>query len=154
MKNCKEIKDLILTDYIDEQIDQATKSRVETHLLSCPDCQAFSQEVKSSLVVPFEQAERQAVPAHLWNSIKEKIEEKEYAVASNPFEKLLELLFPRLVPAFASVAILILVGSFVFHDQLVKRDQAKAQEKYLVSLLSTAEDNSDGLGTTIEEYFL
>ena len=154
MNNCKEIQDLILTDYIDGQADQETKSHVENHLLACADCRVFAQEVKANLVVPFERAQRQTVPAHLWNSIKEKIEEEQYARAPDFLDRLLDLFSSRLAPVLASLAVLIVVGSFVFHDRLVKHAREEAQGKYLASLLSPAEDNTSGLGTTIEEYFL
>ena len=165
MKKCDHFKDLILTDYIDGELDKVSVESVEIHLLDCSDCRAFFKEVKDATVI-FPVSCRanvlhQAVPAELWGMIKENIEHENQA--TSPLENFIEklkglMVFPRMVPVFASLVLMLLVGSVTLNTIHVQRAQAKAQGEYLVSMLepagpSTPSDNND-LGTPIEHYFL
>jgi predicted anti-sigma-YlaC factor YlaD len=55
MKKCDQIKDLILTDYIDGELGKDIAAGVEAHLLDCGDCRAFFKEVKNTTSLPFQQ---------------------------------------------------------------------------------------------------
>jgi anti-sigma factor RsiW len=161
MKKCEQIKDLILTDFIDGELDKGLAESIENHLLDCSDCRAFFKEVKNNASLPFQKALQGPVPAQLWSAIKEKIESENQA--KGPIEDILDKLrgltvFPRLVPVFASVALMLIVGSVTFNTVQVQQAKDKDQGEYLVALLSptgpsTQGDNND-LGTPIEHYFL
>ena len=161
MKKCDHFKELILTDYMDGELDKDAVAGLESHLLDCVDCRAFFKEVKNNAVVPFKQALRQPVPAELWDTIKQNIEQKDQV--SNPLEDLLDklkglIVFPRMVPVFASLVLMLLAGSVTLNTIQVQQAKEKDQGEYLVSLLSptstsTSSDNNDG-GTPIEHYFL
>jgi len=158
MKKCEAFKDMILTDYIDGQLDKNTAKTLESHLQGCHDCRAFLQEIKVRAVLPFAKANRQQVPAELWETIQQKIENEEQAPGLwegfiNGLKGL--FVFPRLVPVFASLIIMLLVGSVGLNTIQVQQAQTKDQGEYLVSLLSPASpgDNNDP-GTSIEHYFL
>jgi anti-sigma factor RsiW len=161
MKKCEQFKDLILTDYMDGELDKELKTSVESHLLDCGDCRAFFKEVKNKAALPFQQASRQPVPEELWLTIRQGIEGQ--AQSSSPIEALMDrlkglIIFPRLVPVFASLALMFLAGSVTLNTINIQRAQAKDQGEYLVSLLSTsgssASSDSNDLGTPIEHYFL
>jgi hypothetical protein len=161
MKKCEHFKDLILTDYIDRELDKARASDLESHLLDCEDCRVFFKEVKSNVAVPFERIGQQPVPAELWGTIKQNIERKNQEV--NPLEYLIDKLkgivvFPRVVPVFASLALMFIVGSMTLNNMQVRQAQEKDQGEYLVSLLSptaaaSSAENNDS-GSPIEHYFL
>jgi predicted anti-sigma-YlaC factor YlaD len=157
MKRCDQIKELIMTEYIDGLSDKIVIGQVEGHLLDCSECRAFFKDVKNT-VVPFEQASQQPVPAELWASIKQSIEQKHQAV--NPLEGFMEglkglMVFPRLVPVFASLVLMVLVSTVSLNTIQVQQAQAKDQGEYLVSLLSpTAPTESNDGKTPIEQYFL
>jgi predicted anti-sigma-YlaC factor YlaD len=151
--------DLILTDYIDGQVDQNTAESVQSHLRNCSDCAAFLKEVKDTGVVPFQQGALQPVPAELWDAVRQGIEEEK----TNPLEDLIDrmrgwMVFPRMVPIVASFVVMFLVGSVTVNTIQIQQAKEKEQGEYLVSLLSpqgnaSPGDNND-LGTPIEHYFL
>jgi anti-sigma factor RsiW len=165
MKKCDHFKDLILTDYIDGELHKNSAENVESHLLDCSDCRAFLKEVKNNMALPLHRAAHQPVPAELWDTIKQKIEQENQEVS--PWANFVDgfkgiLAFPRMVPIFGSLAVMLLAGSVTLHTIQIEKTQAMAQSKdqgeYLLALLSstgspTSSDNND-LGTPIEHYFL
>ncbi len=161
MKKCEHFKDLILTDYLDGELDKNLAESLESHLLDCGDCRAFFKDVKNNASLPFQKVSQQPVPAELWSAIKQKIENQDQA--ANPLEVILDklkglIVFPRLVPVFASLVLMFLAGSVTLNTVHIQRAQDKEQGEYLVSLLSTAgssaQSDNNGLGTPIEHYFL
>ena len=42
MTNCKKSQELMLTDYLDDQMTAKEKARIEEHLESCRKCREFS----------------------------------------------------------------------------------------------------------------
>lgn len=161
MKKCEYFKDLILTDYIDGELDKSTVGNLEGHLLDCSDCRAFLKEVKSNAALPMDQARQQTVPPQLWDSIRQRIEEENQA--TSPFADFMDkirglIVYPRLVPVFASLALMFLAGSVTLNTIQIQQAKAQDQGAYLVSLLGStgapASSENNDLGTPIEHYFL
>ena len=160
MKKCEHFKDLILTDYIDRQLDKDSAGSLEDHLLDCEDCRAFLKEVKNKAISPFQQAFKEPVPVELWDTIRQGIE---HGQEPGPLEAFIEHLkglfvFPRLVPVLASLTLMFLAGSVTLDKIHVQQAKAQEQGEYLISLLTSSDasspsDNND-LGTPIEHYFL
>src|SRR4051812_23957848 len=125
MDNCKKFQDLILTDYIDGEIDQKTREMIDSHVRACPQCQRLAEDVKQNLVAPFKSVERENVPDQVWISLKEKIENEKYAPApavSGFIDRFIEsFLSPKLVPVYLNMIVLVLIGSWLLHDrQIIK----------------------------------
>jgi len=165
MKECDRFKDLILTDYIDGELDSTMAASLESHLLECSDCRAFLKEVKNNaaiLPVPCPaNVLQQPVPAELWDAIKQSIEDENHA--TSPVADFIDKLkgfvfFPRLVPVFVSLIVMFLVGSVTFNTLQIKQAKEKDQGEYLVALLGptgqAASLDSNDVGTPIEHYFL
>ncbi len=161
MKKCEHFKDLILTDYIDGELDKNLAGSLENHLLDCSECRAFFKEVKNNAALPFQQARHQPVPAGLWGAIKQSItyENKATTPLADFIDRLKGLIvFPRMVPVFASLILMLLAGSVTLNTIQIRQVKERDQGEYLVSLLSptspsVSSDNNDG-GTPIEHYFL
>jgi len=161
MKKCDGFRDLILTDYIDGELDKDAVAGVEGHLLDCSDCRAFFKEVKTNGALPFQQAIRPPVPSELWSTIKQRIEDEKQGSFSleDLIDKLRGLIvFPRIVPVFASLIVMFLAGSVTLNTIQVQQAKDREQGEYLVSLLSSSgaslpADNNEGT-TPIEHYFL
>ncbi len=160
MEKCDHFKELILTDYIDGELGKDSAGSLENHLLDCDECRAFFKEVKNN-AAPFQQASRQPVPAGLWEAIRQSIEHENQA--TNPFADFIDrlrglIVFPRMVPVFASLALILLVGSVTLNTIQVQQVKERDQGEYLVSLLSpagpSAASENNNLGTPIEHYFL
>jgi hypothetical protein len=165
MKKCDHFKDLILTDYLDGELDKDSTGNLENHLLDCTECRAFLKEVKNNAVIfPVSCSANvlhQPVPGELWDAIKQNIEHD--SQVSSPFPDFVVKLkglfvFPRMVPIFASLVLTFLVGSVTLNTIQIHQTKDKDQGEYLVSLLSSTgssapSDNNDS-GTPIEHYFL
>jgi len=160
MKKCEQFKDMILTDYIDGELDRSLSSSLEAHLLDCNECRVFYQEVKSNAVLPFQRSPRQPVPSELWDAVRQGIEDKGRVV--DPVGDLIAQLkglfiFPRMVPVLGSLVLMFLVGTVALNNVHVQRAQVSDQGEYLVSLLSptsSAQGENNDYGTPIEHYFL
>ena len=158
MKKCDQYKDLILTDYIDGELDKNSAGELESHLQGCGECRAFFKEVKNNAVLPMQQALSQPVPVELWDTIRQRIDDENQKI--NPLADFIDkikglVLFPRMVPVFASLILMLMVGSVTVNTIQVQQAKAQDQGEYLVSLLSSAgsSENNDP-GTPIEHYFL
>lgn len=160
MDRCEQFKEIILTDYIDGALNAVAKKEVDDHLSQCAACQAFANEVKSTLVLPFEKANRQEVPAELWGQIKEQIAQEQIPQESfldRVTEWLGNLSMPKLVPVLGSFVMVFFVSSMVFFDHQTKQAQDLERGSYLAYVLDTAGNlgqiDSD-METPIEQYFL
>jgi hypothetical protein len=157
MNNCHKIKDLILTDYIDQELPEDQKNEVSAHLTFCVNCQKFAEETAQTLVVPFSNAPKEQVPEHLWDDIKSKIQEDTaFAPQSNLIERFfLGLKYPKFAPILMSLILLLIIGSLSAHNSQLKQTKDKDQVQYLSALLDSETDTSaNNFGTSIEEYFL
>ena len=161
MKKCEHFKDLILTDYIDGELDKNSALSLEDHLSGCGECRVFLKEVKDNAAMPLKRTLQEPVPAVLWEGIKQNIENKNQE--AEPLADLIAglkgwFVFPRLVPVFASLFVMLLAGSAVLNTIHIQQAKDKEQGEYLVSMLSPKDisaqaDNNDG-ATPIEHYFL
>lgn len=161
MKKCDAIRDLVLTDYIDGELDKNIQVIMESHLQNCRDCRAFAQAVKNNATGPFQKAHRQPVPVVIWETIRENIEAKgkKYNFLEGCYGRLKELVFiPKFVPVFASVVLMFLIGSVALNTIQIDQVKDKDQGEYLVSLLDTTgslvQTDNNGFETSIERYFL
>lgn len=161
MSTCEEFRDLVLTDYIDGELDEKTKGRLEGHLRACAHCREFADEAKARLVVPFVRAPRAAVPEDLWRSIEQNIanEIEEARPVINWAGRLAQLFtLPRLVPVILSFILFISAWFWVLHNrqatQVASNDLGESGAYVLDSVGQLAETDNNNLGTSIEQYFL
>jgi anti-sigma factor RsiW len=161
MEKCDYFKDLILTDYIDGELDKNSAGNLESHLLDCSDCRVFLKEVKDNAALPFQQALHQPAPARLWDTIKQSIEHENQAKSplADRIAQLKGWVFaPRMVPVFASLILMFLAGDVALNTIQIQQAREKDQGEYLVALLSLRDssvpsENNDW-GTPLEHYFL
>ncbi len=159
MNKCKKIQDIIITDYIDGELEGNELKIIEDHLLDCESCRKFAQSARESMskihVKPKD------VPEDLWLSIRSAIE-NENRSKNNVIFRITEyiklLRFPRLVPVFGGVSVVILIVVSIVLGRVTKLANENEQFEYLSNLLSVNNGYSTaeniGLGTAIEEYFL
>lgn len=157
--DCIKCKDLILTDYIDGQMQPKAKAALEAHIAQCADCAALAKEAGQLLSVPFAQAQRQEVPPYLWHRIKTSVERQAYAPAAPTVWERLRgaMALPRLAPALATFVLVALVGTVSIKQYNVQQAKAEGQGQYLAYVLAssdTAESDNGNLGTSLEDYFL
>jgi len=112
---CERIQDLILSDYIDGQVDESNRRLVAEHIEGCSACREFEAAVRAKAVEPFKDARKAEVPVYLWEGIRRKIaaEGRTTGVLTGVamtlrrgLEGLLRI--PKPAVAFAFVAVLII----------------------------------------------
>ena len=160
MDSCKKFKDLILTDYIDGEIDKLSKQHIEDHLHFCSKCRLFIEEIEKNVVGPLKKIKPEKVPPQVWSSIEEKIKQKEYF--PNPVAEFIQQLMeifslPQRAPVLGMLVLLVLGGLMVHHLQ-IQQAKEKEQGEYMISLIDTTEDSAEAENndseTSIEKYFL
>jgi len=164
---CKHIQEIIITDYIDGQLGNDAKSRIDQHLSHCLACQNYLKSVRTGLVRPFNNASKDVPDAVLWSNIREAINEKnqlqiEQSLRPDFWERLRSSIhIPRPAFALASiVTIIFMIGSSgqLFLSSPVMNINGQDQVAYMSSLIDdpTAVDanKASDYQTPIEKYFL
>lgn len=155
--NCKKARELILTDYLDEQMEAEPQKSLEDHLSACFHCREFVSVAQKNILKPFMDAEKAHPSDQVWRQIKETIKEgpesampDSLTVFLNIFKKY--FLFPKSAYALAGILVLILVTIPWTRPMMNK------EIKYIEYLVEATEDVSTsqdgGYGTSIEDFFL
>ncbi len=165
--NCKNIQDLLLTDYLDGQLEEEKKKTFDDHLNSCFDCREFALVAQNNIMQPFINAENLIPPDHIWEGIKKTIEEKpeplRFGFWTSFWNSIKEsFLFPR--PAYALAGILVIfvvimtLNSMNLERQQKTNHESEKEIEYITYLakntLDVSVDQNGGYGTAIEYYFL
>ncbi|HLF18719.1 MAG TPA: hypothetical protein VI749_07495 [Candidatus Omnitrophota bacterium] len=171
--NCKDIRDIILTDFLDGEQWEEKRREIDQHLAGCLACRAFAEEAKEKAVTALQNAKPIRLDEEaIWQNIKNQIEEEAApAFLSNPLMGFLThlkdaLLTPKVVMASVKVAIVLLVMVFQFkliYDNHLAQQKPPAEEiqvlAYALEEFTFEESNGEesemaSYGTAIEEYFL
>jgi anti-sigma factor RsiW len=168
---CKEIQELLLTDFLDGELPSARRAVVGQHLEGCLDCRAYAEEVRKTAVTPFTAAEEVSVPESVWQAISATIDAEERApLREQLYDCIREFFGTILAPfkikgpalAFASscvVAIAVFVAvSLPLRYDLSVGEIMNENMSFLSSLgangTTDGEMSSDDFDTTIEYFFL
>lgn len=113
MKRCARYKELILTDYMDGELDSATQKEVAKHLETCVSCRALKEALLKKAVEPLKRAEKVKAPEYIWQNIRERIVSSEKPAEQGALTALRERLnkvfvMPRPALAFAAVTVLVI----------------------------------------------
>ncbi len=158
--NCEKIQELILTDYLDGEMDAKWKEELEAHVSECSACKEFVTAVGKSAFEPFLKAQIQRPPEHVWNKIKENIlsapQEKPNVLAEiwSHFQN--AVLIPKPALAFAMVLLLIIGAGTMKHVTNHSQFNTADQVEYFAQVMDsdlTANDDTE-YGTSVEQYFL
>jgi len=163
MKYSKEqIKELILTDYIDGRLDDATKKEIDALIDQDPELTEFLNAVMKNAQEPFSDVQDVQPPERVWQNIREQIEVSQTPSILEDFLDRIKLLWarPRLSFALGSVATVLIAFLWVGTSQF-RNTPAPYNSEHVENLMYLAggemvdpEDISNGFGTSIEEYFL
>lgn len=75
--NCKKIRELIITDYMDQELSKSMQEEVQTHLKTCSGCRVFEQAILKKISEPLRKIEALKPPEIIWQRIQEAIDEEE-----------------------------------------------------------------------------
>ena len=169
MANCKKIQNLILTDYLDGEMD---KSLVEKHIASCKDCKRFLGIVEKTTVKPLENAKKLELDQDaIWTKIQGQIREEEnesieYLPEITIFDQIKQVFF-SLKSAFVVLGLIVLfyvifVSNFNNNKFYLVKDTKDIvdsntmdsyEDLYLAYFQDQSQDYED-YGSDLEEYFL
>ena len=160
--NCKKAQELMLTDYLDDQMGGKEKVQVEEHMTRCPGCKQFSMTAKKVGAELFLGAERASVPEYLWRRVRETIlaEERERKTfTATIFGKLKAILYiPKPALAIVTVVIMLLaigtVTKMKINDQAAMSAVSAGQAEYFDYLSEASLNDNATFGTSIEKYFM
>ncbi len=164
--NCEAMRELILTDYIDGEMDAKRKIFMEGHLAACPGCKEFSAAAKETAVEPFLDAARVGVPGSVWRRVEEKIasgSRKKAGLVAGLLERIRYVFYiPNPAVVLATVLTLVLIFGAVTRLAVNRYESLKAgrqaEVEYSAYLAETPAEltvsEEAGFGTAIEQYFL
>jgi len=161
--NCKRTRELLLTDYLDQQTELKLRTEVEGHLKICPECRHLEEEIRRAIVLPFKDAERPQVPQSVWLNIRERIAQRESNKGSLwdwLREKLQVFSLPAPALTFASTTVILLAVFGLLAKQNMDKNQINdyfSQQISFYSVLNNGLENGDNkesadLGSTVEKY--
>jgi anti-sigma factor RsiW len=164
--NCKKIKEVLITDFMDDECPDAVQEEVIAHLKACGHCRRFEELLRQKARQPFRAIKAVNPPEEIWQRIKGSIEESQMPQAAWGWKRVFELLrrnyLRERVPVFglASVMAIILVTFLAAQAPLSRKRLVKEslQEKseYMLSLHHTLNQDMNGdadFDSTIEHYF-
>ncbi len=164
---CDKVQKLIITDYLDGQVNEEQKTNIEKHLASCVRCREYELTAREEVITPFNNIEKLSPPKTTWDKIRKQIEKDQLQERKNPFADLIRGIKPALnipKPAFAiaSVAIILLVIVTVIKlpsdNQKVVKMSTEERIECMTYLLGEFNeelvDEGNDFGDSVEEYFL
>ena len=108
--NCKKIQELLMTDYIDGELNEKMQASILEHLATCDRCKRFEENLKEKVINPLKSVEKQYPPYFVWENIKNRIIKDRQSVSEKidiVVTSKLSSIFKTLKPAFAVPAIAI-----------------------------------------------
>jgi anti-sigma factor RsiW len=165
--NCKKIRELILTDYIDGQADANEKMAVESHAALCPGCKEFltAAAAVGPCRVPAKDEEYSA--DLIWQRVKCEIsapKEKRAGIFAYLSGKMrFAGYMPRpafaLATAFTLVLVLgmaakLAVNNINPHNAAAPYEYSDGSDPLSGAATAVSADEEEGFGTSLESYFL
>ena len=156
--NCKQIIDLLRSDYMDNELDAPVRREVDRHLEHCPKCRKARADIEATLQ-PLRNASRLPTPAGLWPGIRNEIMTRQRAPKPHPAFNLHNI-FARVAGngwnAFALAAAAMLLITAIGLNLNADRQRNVDSTLTIQGLLGNEEPRefNFNFGSSIENYFL
>ncbi len=121
---CDKVRELLMTDYIDAELDTGTEQLVREHLAACADCRGLECEVREAGVRGLAGAKRPEPPPYVWNRIREALSAEQPARSrSADFIRGLRHVFalPQMRLAVVTAAMVVIVVAFAVRQHIEER---------------------------------
>jgi anti-sigma factor RsiW len=143
---CDKVKELLLTDYIDGELDPETLEEVTNHLKECASCRELEQELRGGVVEPLRESGIEQPSEAVWLNIKGRIEEE----TENPLVEALRkaretLTFRRPALAIVSAVALLLIVSAPIAKYYYDRNAAETYLEEQISFFDALNNGSEWL---------
>jgi hypothetical protein len=155
--NCKKVKELLITDYVDCEAGIALRHKIDRHISGCKSCRSYKEKVERSLPQLFSEARVNPPSDEIWHNIKSIITRRKQATEGNIF--ILKPFVRKSIFAFATAAALLLtVISFKTQNNQHYANSFFLEEEYFLYDSSSYEErgffSQPNFNTIIEEYFM
>lgn len=163
---CDQIQEVLLTDYLDQELNGTRLKEVEAHLAACSACREFLNAVKASIEFPLQKSSRIELSKDvIWQNIKSQIQ-PEYSQRPSFLDHLLNgfrgwTTLARTLSVFTAMVIIVAAVVFIKPNsvQVANNTQEINEEKevllaYVEDELMFDDGDENGYNTMIEEYFL
>ncbi len=153
---CEKIRELILTDYIDNELNDEERIHLNIHFSHCHECKEFFDTVKNTAVNPFANVKNAQPPDFIWERVRKAIVAEEQKKPSFS----LYIHRPALVMStiMALVLIVALTTTLRFSNKEALETNREEQAEYsaysIETPVSALLNNDGGFGTLVERYFL
>ncbi len=162
---CKKIKELLLTDYYDNELPEDTVKQLRDHLKICSVCRRLEEEIKTSSLESLKNVIQLEAPQEIWLNIKDGIQQQATGKAGflSKYKERLESIIQNkkpvlaLVPVLATVIIAINLMKPAVPLETNVSDYLDEQISFYASLDNGGSNISNGsidFGTDIEYFFL
>ena len=147
---CKKIQELLLSDYLDGELNDDLHNEINIHLSMCPECRQFESALHKKVVEPLKKAKKINPPERVWVHIKEAIVREE-SEKSEGFLGKLHYYFRRFfsalkaVPTFATVITAVILITMVVmqfqtkNQKVVKVQPSEEQIEYVLYLMGESD---------------
>ncbi|MDD5492988.1 MAG: zf-HC2 domain-containing protein [bacterium] len=72
---CNKYRDIIITDYVDGELNEREKQEIDRHVRDCASCRAFAAAVSAVTIEPLRKTMPEEPPAFLWTRIQSRLEQ-------------------------------------------------------------------------------
>ncbi|MDI6782396.1 MAG: hypothetical protein QME49_09905 [bacterium] len=157
--NCKKIQRLLMTDYLDRELEQGILNSIQQHMDNCIHCRKFEQEIQTARV-SFAKTKHIEPPARVWEGICEKITAEQRSLQSGSLfehglERIREFLFIRKpLLATSAIALAIVIFALIFIRMPEKTNGLDIVAEDIGFMADEENKAIDDFGTDIEKYFL
>ena len=162
--NKEQIKELLLTDYLDDQLDSSTRKYIDDRLAKDPELRSFLEAAQKTASAPFLNSSIIEPPEHVWQNIKEEIGFSQQREVEPLGAKVLSWvrglsLLPQRSFAFGGLlTICLIVFVWVGTNRFFVTPVQYSSEQQVEYLMFLAEGptlgEEEGFETNIENYFL
>lgn len=159
--DCRKIQKLLMTDYIDGEINEKVRLGILGHLAVCGECRRVEEDLKK-VIAPFKAAGKESPPDFLWRRIKDRIAEERRTsperIAVLVTRKVADIFRrPKFAFAASAIAITIIAVIVVAGLPIIGAGRLDTYIKEQAEFMTGLDSNDiagNGLGTSIEEYLL
>lgn len=133
---CDKVKDILITDYIDNELEANARLKIEEHLSRCSSCKAFKEDLLNITIEPLKGVKEAIPPEFIWSRIKNSLEEQKAPKNSLNFAGLLSFLRPQWINVSVISLIFtftLIIGNLFAHDIWSTRAQNHVQASIEVS---------------------
>ena len=162
--NCKKVQELILTDYLDNELKAYARDEIKAHLASCSRCREFEQAAQRDAHGLFRGLGPVQPPESVWQNIKGAIQQKQQQSVPVFLERLFDLVRESFVvrrPAYAFATAFTVILTVVFfmgqpaRQKMLVKDYLIQKSAFMVALNKAPNGEIDSVvdfNTAIEQY--